>query len=119
MAYDFQLMWKEKQHKLLWETRYSIRQRRHRFDEQLATMTSFAMPYFGQSSHGLIRNRVPDGKVTVGDLKVLGTTPEKKSASTCARGPAGAYLDFPEICPPVAGIITVPDWRVRHQTTHA
>ena len=28
MAYDFQLMWKAKKHKLLWETRFSVPQKR-------------------------------------------------------------------------------------------
>ena len=26
LAYDFQVLWKEKKHKLLWETRFSINQ---------------------------------------------------------------------------------------------
>ena len=34
MAYDFQLMWKEKKHKLLWETRFSINQPHNDFQRR-------------------------------------------------------------------------------------
>jgi hypothetical protein len=78
MAYDFQLMWKENKSKLLWETRYSIRQRRNEFDKQLMAMTASASRYFGQDSHGLIRKEIPKGKVTIGDLKVLGVSSDSK-----------------------------------------
>lgn len=78
MAYDFQLMWKQKKHKLLWETRFSIRQRHNDFDKQLAAMTEYAAQYFGQDTQRLIRKPLPEGKVKVGELKVLGIEPEKK-----------------------------------------
>jgi hypothetical protein len=73
MAYDFQLMWKQKKHKLLWETRFSIRQRHHAFDSDLASMAGFASQYFGQDTHGLVRKPIPLGRVEIGDLKSLGT----------------------------------------------
>ena len=78
MAYDFQLMWKQKKHKLLWETRYSIRQLHNDFDKQLEAMTENASQYFGQDTKGLIRKPLPEGNVKVGELKVLGVEPEKK-----------------------------------------
>jgi hypothetical protein len=78
MAYDFQLLWKQKKHKLLWETRFSIRQRHIDFDKQLAAMAEDASQYFGQDTKGLIRKPLPEGKVEVGELKVLGVEPEKK-----------------------------------------
>ena len=78
MAYDFQMMWKEKKHKLLWETRFSIRQRHHDFDQQLEPMAEFASQYFGLDSHGLIHHPVPEGHVTVGEPKVLSIEPETK-----------------------------------------
>ncbi len=34
MAYDFQAVWKQK-HNLLWETRFSVRQRGAEFDKEL------------------------------------------------------------------------------------
>jgi hypothetical protein len=78
MAYDFQLMWKQKKHKLLWETRFSIRQHRNDFDEQLAAMADYASRYFGQDTQGVIRTPLREGKVTLGEPKVLGVEPEKK-----------------------------------------
>jgi hypothetical protein len=77
MAYDFQLMWKEKKHKLLWETRFSVRQRGHNFDEDLAEMAQSASKYFGQDSQGLVRTSVPFAHVDIGEVKSLGTVPEK------------------------------------------
>jgi hypothetical protein len=77
MAYDFQLMWKQKKHKLLWETRFSVRQRGHNFDEDLAAMALSASKYFGQDSQGLVRTSVPFAHVDIGEVKSLGTVPEK------------------------------------------
>jgi hypothetical protein len=78
MAYDFQLLWKQKKHKLLWETRFSIRQIHNDFDKQLEAMAENASQYFGQDTKGLIRKPLPEGNVKVGELKVLGIEPEKK-----------------------------------------
>jgi hypothetical protein len=75
MAYDFQMMWKEKKHRLLWETRLSIRQRHHDFANQLAAMVENASRYFGQDSRGLVREPLPEGRVTLGEVKVLGVVP--------------------------------------------
>ena len=72
MAYDFQLMWKQKKHKLLWETRFSISERRNAFDRALPVMAQYASPYFGQDSKGLLRTRVLEGQVTVGEPRSLG-----------------------------------------------
>jgi hypothetical protein len=77
MAYDFQLLWKEKKHKLLWETRFSVRQRGHNFDEDLTAMSQAASKYFGQDSQGLVRTSVPFAHVDIGEVKSLGTVPEK------------------------------------------
>jgi hypothetical protein len=78
MAYDFQLLWKEKKHKLLWETRFSIRQRHNDFDQQLAAMAADASRYFGQDTQGVIRTPLREGKVTLGQPKVIDVEPEKK-----------------------------------------
>lgn len=79
MAYDFRLMWREKKPKLLWETRFSIRAHRHRFDQELAAMALDASQYFGRDSHGLIRERLPDAHITIGEPKVLEYEPEKRN----------------------------------------
>jgi hypothetical protein len=71
MAYDFQMMWKEKKAKLLWETRYSIRNRGNDFENQLAAMSGEASKYFGQDSGGLVRKALPVGHVDIGEQKIL------------------------------------------------
>jgi hypothetical protein len=78
-AYDFQLMWKEKKRKALWEVRYSIRARDHLFGDALTAMTDMASRYFGQDSKGLVRREVPVGRVRMGDTIFKGTAePEEK-----------------------------------------
>jgi hypothetical protein len=72
-AYDFQLMWKEKKRKALWEVRYSIRARDHLFDDALSAMTDMASRYFGQESKGLVRREVPVGRVKLGETIFKGT----------------------------------------------
>jgi hypothetical protein len=65
MAYDFQLMWKQKKHELLWETRFSINQPRNDFGKALPVMANYASDYFGEESHGLVRQPVPAGRVEI------------------------------------------------------
>ncbi len=77
MAYDFQTMWKQKKHKLLWETRFSVNQRGIDFDKELPLMALNASRYFGQSSNGLARDTLPVGRVDVGDLQTLGIVATK------------------------------------------
>lgn len=78
-AYDFQLMWKEKKRKELWEVRYSIRAHGHLFGDALVAMTDMASRYFGQDSKGLVRREVPVGRVEMGELIFKGTAePEEK-----------------------------------------
>ena len=71
MAYDFQLMWKQKKHKLLWETRFSISEAHNSFGKALPIMTRYAAKFFGQPSNGLIRTQAPDGKVEVRDPTLI------------------------------------------------
>lgn len=78
MAYDFQLLWKKKEPKLLWVTRFSIPERGNLFDEQLEAMARAAARYFGQDSHGLRRDPLPKGRVDLGDLKIMEVVPETK-----------------------------------------
>jgi hypothetical protein len=77
MAYDFQLMRKQKKHKLVWETRFSLSEVGHDFGKALPMMADYAARYFGQDSHGLVRNLVPEGHVDIGAVKSLGDVPEK------------------------------------------
>jgi hypothetical protein len=77
MAYDFQQLWWKKRHRLLWETRFSIRERHHAFDKDLPAMAQYASQYFGQDSHGLIHKAIPLGRVDIGEVKSLGALPEK------------------------------------------
>jgi hypothetical protein len=71
MAYDFQVAWKDKKHKLLWVTRMSVRQKGNDFGKALPAMSRFAARYFGRNSNGLIRKTVPEGRVEIGIPKVL------------------------------------------------
>ncbi len=75
-AYDFQRAWKQKQLKLLWVTRVSIRAHGNRFDQDVEAMIRSASRYFGQTSPGLLRQRVPEGRVDVGEPKVIGVVPD-------------------------------------------
>ena len=77
-AYDFQAAWRRRQVRLLWETRFSLSERRHDFEQELPAMARFASLYFGQDSHGLVRiPPIPEGRVDIGDVRSLGPVPEK------------------------------------------
>jgi hypothetical protein len=73
MAYDFQVLWKQKKHKLLWETRFSVNERKNSFDKALPLMSQYASRYFGAPTNGLLRTEVQEGQVEIGPLKSLGT----------------------------------------------
>ncbi|HEY1791369.1 MAG TPA: hypothetical protein VGG34_00510 [Opitutaceae bacterium] len=77
MAYDFQLLWKQRKHKLLWETRFSIREHVNSFDQQLPAMAEGASRYFGRDSGGLAHDTLPEGNVELGKIKDLGALPGK------------------------------------------
>jgi hypothetical protein len=79
MAYDFQLMQKMKKHRLLWETRFSVRERHHAFNEDLPLMAKYASQFFGQDSRGLVHRELPFGRVDVGPVKSLGEADEPKN----------------------------------------
>ncbi|HZZ19973.1 MAG TPA: hypothetical protein VFE25_11410 [Opitutaceae bacterium] len=71
MAYDFQKLWKEKKPKLLWETRFSIREDGDDFTKHLAAMAGSAAAYFGRDSGKLLHKPLPEGRVDVGEIKNL------------------------------------------------
>ncbi len=80
-AYDFRAATQHRVKKLLWITRISIRAQGNQFDQDVPAMLASAARYFGRDSNGLIR-RFRDGKVTIGEMKVVGyesgATPPKK-----------------------------------------
>ena len=71
MAYDFPLLWKQKKHKLLWETRFSINQKHNEFDKTLPAMAQYAEKFFGQPSNGLVRERLLNAEVEIGAPTVI------------------------------------------------
>jgi len=81
MAYDFPLLVKEKKHKLLWETRFSMRAHRHEFDRELAAMTKGASRFFGRDTHGLVRDSLTDGTVECGEPKTRGVVRTKDAVA--------------------------------------
>jgi hypothetical protein len=77
-AYDFQSLWRQKKLKPLWETRFSLSERRHDFGEDLPEMARVASIFFGQDSHGLVRiPPVPEGRIDIGELRTLGSSPSR------------------------------------------
>lgn len=74
-AFDFQAAWRQRKIKLLWETRFSLSERQHDFEKELPTMAHTASKYFGQDTDGLVRARIPEGQVDIGNVKSLGNVP--------------------------------------------
>jgi hypothetical protein len=73
-AYDFQELRQHKHKKLLWLTRYNIRQAGSRFDEQLVDMTRYASQFFGQNPDRLIRRHLAEPDIRVGTPVVVPTS---------------------------------------------
>jgi len=71
MAYNFQLLWKKKIPKLVWETRFSIKERGNEFDKALPTMAGYASKYFCEDSRGLRHREMPNPVINLGELKIL------------------------------------------------
>ena len=78
LAYDFQTLWKNKQRKLLWETRFSIRERGNDFGKELETMAHYASRFFGKDSDGLVRKPLPEVRIIIGEPKFIGYEPATK-----------------------------------------
>lgn len=78
MAYDIASM-KQKDPKLLWTTRYSIRAIGQNFDDAMKGMNAIAGDYFGKSFKGLNLKRLQDdSSVEIGDIEVIGEAEEKE-----------------------------------------
>ena len=76
-AYDFQKMWKEKKKILLWTTRFSIRAKGRRFDEELRNMALAASRTFGTDSDKLKRGLTP-ARVEYGEIEYLGIADDEE-----------------------------------------
>jgi len=79
MAYDFELLRREKKHKLVWETRFSINERRNAFDKALPVMAQNAAVYFGRPTNGLMRKRIYDGQVDIQPPSLIEFLPSPKN----------------------------------------
>jgi hypothetical protein len=82
-AFDFQSAWRQKKLKLRWETRFSLSERRHGFEQDLSRMAKSAALYFGQDSYGLVsRLLVREGRIFLGEPKVLGVVDDETDTVT-------------------------------------
>jgi hypothetical protein len=77
MAYDYQLLKKEKKSKLLWVTRMSVRAPGNNFSEAMPGMARIAADFFGQQHNDIARmqTKLREGKVDIGELKVVDPIP--------------------------------------------
>ncbi len=71
VAYDFQLLWTKNIRKVLWVTRYSIREHRNEFDRDLPQITKYASQFFGRESRGFVVKRLREGHVDVGPVTTV------------------------------------------------
>jgi hypothetical protein len=71
LAYDYQLGRRQWQHKLLWETRFSIPEPGNDFEKAFPMMATIASVYFGQNSNGLVHHNLAEGHVEIGEPKPL------------------------------------------------
>jgi hypothetical protein len=70
-AFDFQAAWKHKERRMLWETRFSLSERRHDFERELPGMAQDAALYFGKDTYGLVFRPIPEGQVHVGEVTTV------------------------------------------------
>jgi hypothetical protein len=76
-VYDFQTLWKQRKHKLLWVARMSVPEGGTDFGRVLPTLVRGASQYLGQDSHGLRHRSLSEAHVEIGELKSLGIVPDK------------------------------------------
>jgi hypothetical protein len=81
-AFDFQSAWRQKKLTLLWETRFSLSERRHDFERDLPAMAQNASLYFGQDSYGLVLKPIPEGHVHVGEVTPVDDQPDLGEGSS-------------------------------------
>jgi hypothetical protein len=71
VAYDFQRLYRHKEKKVLWVTRFSIRERHNAFDQSLPEMCAYASQFFGQDSRGFVVKKLREGRVDLGPLRIF------------------------------------------------
>jgi hypothetical protein len=90
-AYDFQAAWKQKKLRMLWETRFSLSERRHDFERDLPGMAQNASLYFGQDSYGLVLKPIPEGHVHVGEVTPIDDKAEEGNTFDPQSGIVGDW----------------------------
>jgi len=96
-AFDFQSAWKQRKLQLLWETRFSLSERRHGFKQDLPRMAESAALYFGQDSYGLVRRPlIREGRILLGEPKVLSVVEDETNpgAAESAATPVSLVGDW-------------------------
>jgi hypothetical protein len=78
-AYDFEKTVRQKQTKLTWVTRMSMRAPGNSFSEKAASMIAYSSTRFGQNTDGLERKLYPQYKVNLEDIRFLGEAPAWKN----------------------------------------
>lgn len=76
VAFDFQPMWKKKEKRILWITRFSMRAHGHRFDRDVAAMARIASAHFGRATDDLVRSTRAE-KIEIGEAEVIGFEEKK------------------------------------------
>lgn len=72
LAYDYQLLTKTGEKKLLWSTRYNIRTAGQSYETAIKEMNVVAGDYFGKNFKNLTRKRLDDeSRVQVGEIEVI------------------------------------------------
>lgn len=94
LAYDLDILRTKGKQRLLWQARFSMREQFHGFDRSLPRLAAGAAPFFGQDSHGLRRQLVPEGKVEIGPLSTVGEAGDPSvPAALSPDGRRVAYLE--------------------------
>ena len=84
-AYDFQLARTDKRLKLMWESRVSIIRQAADFQTDLPAMAEFAAQTFGRETHGIFRPKLREGRVEMGEQKVLGVDAQPEIEADTSR----------------------------------
>lgn len=102
-AFDFQAAWRDRKMKMLWETRFSLSERRHDFERDLPGMAQNASLYFGRDSYGLVMKPIPEGRVQVGEAKAVDDQPDAGDDDSIEdpSGMAGDWKGVTSAFPPL------------------
>ncbi len=78
-AYDFPRLVNHGERKLLWRTRVSMRTQDNRFADRLGALIASATPHFGEHRERLVRKRMPNVTVEIGEATVVHDDPGSSS----------------------------------------